>query len=56
MAVGVLIDIDEQAIENTRRIRGVEGEVLYDDHDRAFRIPKHTIVSKSQPPNFAGAA
>ena len=56
MAVGVLIDVDEQSIENTRRIRGVEGEVLVEHHDRSYRIPKHTIVSKSQPPRLAGAA
>ena len=56
MAVGVLIDVDEQAIENTRRIRGVEGTVLCEEHDRSFRIPQHTIISKSQPPHLAGAA
>jgi len=56
MAVAVLIDVDEQSIENTRRIRGVDGDVLYDSHDHVERIPTHMIRSKSQPPNYAGAA
>ncbi len=56
IAVGVLIDVSEEAIEHTRRVRGVEGMVFHDDHDRTGRISNHVISAKSRPDNRAGLA
>ena len=42
MAIGILIDVTEEAIETTRQVRGVKGSVLRQENvGRLQRIPSH---------------
>lgn len=56
IAIGVIIDVNEEAIEATRRARGVDGMVLFSEHERAGRIANHIISAKSQPGSAAPMA